>query len=111
MVLMFFCPCSAKSEKLVFTLPKGAVILSVRLKIKARRALRSAMCGYPFRAWAMPLATANSMRFQYSSSSHLAVPITSAVGSAPGSQRLARATNWPRPFSLSPSAWSRAFLR
>lgn len=73
---MLFWPCSAKSEKLVFTLPKGAVILSVRLKIKASFALRSAMF-YPFSAWAMPLATAISIRRQCSSSSHLAVPITS----------------------------------
>lgn len=40
-------------------------------------------CGYPFKAIAMPLATAISMRFQWSSSSHLAVPRLSAEGSAP----------------------------
>ncbi|MNN59853.1 hypothetical protein D3C81_1750020 [compost metagenome] len=94
-----FCAPLAKSVKLAFTLFRGPVIMSVSATMKLSLALLSAMklsvdqvlADYPLNARDMPLAMAISIRLQYWSSSHLAVPMLSVVGSSPGSQRSTRA--------------------
>ena len=105
--------CQSTNDTVII-LASGAVTLSVSDRMKSSRliALFALMgCQPPLNARAMPLAMAISIRRQCSSSSHLAVPRFSGVDGAPGSQRSARASSWPRPSSVSRSAWPSAFLR